>query len=233
MLFNLNDSTLLPGDDIGLGTYEFDEIGPDDKGEVVDADIDTEFGIFSIALAIAYLLGSIPTAILVCHAMGINDPRQQGSGNPGATNVLRIGNHLAAFLTLLGDFAKGLLAVTLAYWLDLSLIQQACCGLAALTGHIWSLFLSFRGGKGVATMIGVCLALNYKLGLLQCLIWLSLLVIRKISSLAAIGMALLSPIISWILIPELVVPILMMSVIIIAAHHENIRKLFEGRESRL
>jgi len=195
--------------------------------------IGTEFGTFMFVLAVAYLLGSMPTAVLVCHFMGINDPRQQGSGNPGATNVLRIGNRQAALLTLFGDLVKGALTVAIARWFDLNLLLQACCGLTALGGHICSMFLRFRGGKGVATMLGVCLVLNHLLGLIQCCIWLSLLLIRKISSLAAIGVALLSPVICWLLEPQLIIPVGVMSLIIIATHHQNIRNLLDGRESRL
>ena len=195
--------------------------------------IDSEFGIIITALAVAYLLGSIPTAVLVCHFMGIHDPRQQGSGNPGATNVLRIGTPRAALITLLGDLAKGSLAVGIADQLALTPLLQAYCGLAALCGHIWSIFLAFKGGKGVATLLGVCLALHYPLALLQCLIWISLLIIRKIASLAAIGTALLSPLATWLLLPDLLTPVLIMSLLVIATHHQNIRNLLDGKESRL
>lgn len=181
----------------------------------------------------AYLLGSVPTAVLVCHSMGIGDPRQQGSGNPGATNVLRVGNRSAAALTLGGDLCKGILAVGMVRWFDLNLLVQMCAAVAALTGHIWSLFLRFEGGKGVATMLGACLMLDYRLGLAQCGIWLGLMMLRRISSLAAISMALVSPLLYWIYAPALFPVILLMSSILLATHHQNIRKLLAGRESRL
>lgn len=186
----------------------------------------------SVMLA-AYLLGSIPTAILVCHFMGIGDPRQQGSGNPGATNVLRVGSRPAALITLTGDLSKGMLAVLLSQWLGLDLFNQALVGISALIGHVWSIFLRFGGGKGVATMLGSCLILDYRLGLAQCAIWLSLLAIQRISSLAAVGMAVISPIICWQLTPHIMLPVIIMSGLLLATHHQNIRKLLNGRESQL
>jgi len=193
----------------------------------------TENSTLIFILTASYLLGSVPTAVLVCRAMGLSDPRQQGSGNPGATNVLRVGNRPAAAMTLLGDLLKGALAITLARWFDLNLLQQGYCGLAALGGHIFSIFLRFQGGKGVATLLGISLMLNQVLGLLQCCIWISLILIRKISSLAAIGMALISPIICWFLEPGLIIPMTIMSFTVVATHHRNIRNLFQGSESRL
>lgn len=185
------------------------------------------------SLMLAYLLGAIPTAILVCHCMGIADPRQQGSGNPGATNVLRIGGRFAASLTLLGDMGKGALAVMLARWLDLSLPWQAAAGIVAIIGHIFPLFGGFSGGKGVATLLGSCLVLDYRLGLLQCLVWLLLALLRRISSFAALGMALISPALCWLLNPPLTPAVSLMGLIIIASHHQNIKKLLSGQEQQL
>lgn len=190
------------------------------------------FTTLTVMLA-AYLLGSIPTAVLVCHSMGIGDPRQQGSGNPGATNVLRMGNRPAALLTLTGDLSKGMLAVWIAQKLDLGLFNQALVGISALIGHVWSIFLRFGGGKGVATMLGSCLLLDYRLGLALCAIWLSLLVIRRTSSLAAVGMSLVSPVICWQLTPQVLLPVIIMSCLLLATHHQNIRKLLKGSESPL
>ncbi|MCV6609704.1 MAG: glycerol-3-phosphate 1-O-acyltransferase PlsY [Amphritea sp.] len=184
-------------------------------------------------LFIAYLLGSLPTALLVCHCMGITDPRQQGSGNPGATNVLRIGGPVAAALTLLGDMGKGLLAVAICAWLELSLQMQAAAGILAITGHIFPLFNRFQGGKGVATMLGSCLLLDYRLGLLQCFIWILLALLRRISSMAALAMALLSPALCWVINPELLPAVSMMGLMIIATHHQNIKKLLSGDEQQL
>ncbi|WP_417223865.1 glycerol-3-phosphate 1-O-acyltransferase PlsY [Amphritea sp.] len=184
-------------------------------------------------MVVAYLLGSISNAVLVCHFMGIGDPRQLGSGNPGATNVLRTGNRAAALLTLTGDISKGMLAVSIAQWLELTLFDQALVGICALIGHVWSIFLRFRGGKGVATMLGCCLFLDYRLALFQIAVWLLLLAIRRISSLAAVGMALMSPAFCWLVIPELLLPLIIMSSLILATHHQNIRKLLNCQENPL
>lgn len=187
----------------------------------------------AFSLLVAYLLGAIPTAVVVCHCMGITDPRQQGSGNPGTTNVLRLGGQLAAVLTLLGDVGKGMLAVGLARWLDLSLQWQAAAAILAIVGHILPLFSGFRGGKGVATMLGGCLILDYQLGLLQCLIWLILALLRRISSMAALGMALLSPLMCWLINPALLPAVCLMGLMVIIRHHQNIKKLLSGREQKL
>ncbi|WP_296060825.1 glycerol-3-phosphate 1-O-acyltransferase PlsY [uncultured Amphritea sp.] len=184
-------------------------------------------------MLVGYLLGSIPFAVLICHFMGIGDPRQLGSGNPGATNVLRTGNRPAALLTLTGDFSKGMLAVSIAQWADLSVFNQALVGISALIGHVWSVFLYFRGGKGVATMLGSCLFLDYRLALSQGAVWLLILAFRRISSLAAVSMSLLSPVFSWILAPQLLLPVIIMSSLILATHHHNIRNLLSGRERQL
>ncbi|MDO6563985.1 glycerol-3-phosphate 1-O-acyltransferase PlsY [Amphritea sp. 1_MG-2023] len=184
-------------------------------------------------MAIAYLLGSVSNAVLICHFMGIDDPRQLGSGNPGATNVLRTGNWPAALLTLTGDLCKGMLAISIARWMDFALFNQALVGICALIGHIWSIFLRFSGGKGVATMLGCCLLLDYRLAILQAGVWLVLLAIRRISSLAAVSMALLSPIFCWLLNPPLLIPVIIMSSLILATHHQNIRNLLNHREKPL
>jgi len=195
--------------------------------------IEVDAGTTLTVMIIAYLLGSISNAVLVCHFMGIGDPRQLGSGNPGATNVLRTGNRAAALLTLTGDLSKGMLAVSIAQWMDLTLFDQALVGISALIGHVWSIFLGFRGGKGVATMLGCCLFLDYRLALFQATIWLILLASRRISSLAAVCMALMSPIFCWVLIPPLFIPVLIMSSLILATHHQNIRNLLNHCETPL
>ncbi|MBY4676062.1 glycerol-3-phosphate 1-O-acyltransferase PlsY [Marinobacterium sp. CAU 1594] len=187
----------------------------------------------ALLLLLAYLAGSLPSAILVCNSMGIADPRQQGSGNPGTSNVLRIGNRRAAGFTLLGDMTKGALAVLLARWLEQPLAVQGLCALAALLGHLYPLFADFRGGKGVATLLGTSLALCWPLGLLQLGFWLLLFLLGRIASLASIGTALITPLLSWLLVPELFDLLSLTSLLLLARHQQNIRKLIDGREFRL
>ncbi len=182
-------------------------------------------------LLAAYLLGSIPTAVIVCRCMHISDPRQKGSGNPGATNVLRVGNKAAAVFTLTGDMFKGLTAIWLAQHLltagQITSLWMALAVLAVLAGHIWSVFLNFSGGKGVATTVGACLALDWHLGLAQVLCWLALIGLLKISALAALGMALLTPVFAWILAPQWLLLSLLISCILFASHHRNISQLLK------
>src|SRR5690606_21303464 len=154
------------------------------------------FGI-AAALFIGYLMGSVPFAVVVSRAMGLKDPRSFGSGNPGATNVLRGGNKSAAVLTLIGDAAKGWLAVTLAAWAaQRGLLPESAiplAGLAAFLGHLYPLFLGFRGGKGVATALGVLLALQPWLALATAATWLIVALVTRYSSLAAILAAIFAP----------------------------------------
>lgn len=186
----------------------------------------------ALMLISAYLLGSVPSAILVCHCMGIDDPRQQGSRNPGASNVLRIGNRRAALLTLLGDGGKGWCAVSLPGWFGLGAETAAWCALAAIIGHIYPLFTRFQGGKGVATAMGIYLALAPLLGVLLLLIWAGIIAAGRIASLASVSCALLSPLLAWLISPELLTPVLLISLLLVTTHRENLRKLVQGNESR-
>ncbi|HIC99881.1 MAG TPA: glycerol-3-phosphate 1-O-acyltransferase PlsY, partial [Piscirickettsiaceae bacterium] len=147
-------------------------------------------------LALAYLLGSVSSAIIVCRLMGLGDPREAGSGNPGATNVLRIGGEkgkLAAAITLLGDLLKGLLAVLMARAVGVEGWQLAVVGMGAFIGHLYPLFFGFRGGKGVATFLGVLFGMNGWMGVVFAVIWLFVAKVLKISSLAALVASALSP----------------------------------------
>ena len=146
-----------------------------------------------IFVAAAYLLGSISFAVLTSRAFGIADPRTYGSGNPGATNVLRSGKKLAAALTLIGDAAKGWVAVMLAVHIALSDIQVALIALAVFLGHLFPIFLKFKGGKGVATALGVLLALNAWLGLAALATWLIVALVFRLSSLSALTAAVGAP----------------------------------------
>lgn len=186
-----------------------------------------------------YLLGSLPFAIIVTKLFGMADPRSYGSGNPGATNVLRSGNKLAAVLTLLGDALKGWLAVWLAQHfagavsgITTSII--AAVGFAALLGHAFPIFIGFKGGKGVATAAGVFLGFSVWLALACIGVWLAVAVITRYSSLAAICAALAAPLFAWWLldVPQ-AVALAGMSLLVLWRHQQNIRNLLAGTESRI
>jgi glycerol-3-phosphate acyltransferase PlsY len=192
-----------------------------------------------IALLLAYLIGSISFAVLVSRAMGLSDPRSYGSGNPGATNVLRSGNKLAAILTLVGDAAKGAVAVLLAQAFAARFgftgLVITCAGLAAFIGHLYPVFHRFEGGKGVATAAGVLIALSPALGLCTLGTWLLVAVITRYSSLAALLAAVCAPLFAlWLFGADaLIVPIAIMSALLIWRHRPNIAKLAAGTESRI
>jgi len=192
-----------------------------------------------VAVAIAYLIGSISFAVVVSRAMGLADPRSYGSGNPGATNVLRTGNRKAAILTLVGDAAKGAVAVGLAHavaqrfgFTDLVL---ACVGLAAFVGHLFPVFHGFQGGKGVATAAGVLLALSPWLGLATLATWIAIAVFFRYSSLAALVAAVFAPAYYALLagVDAVLVPLAAMSVLLVLRHRKNIANLVAGTESRI
>jgi acyl phosphate:glycerol-3-phosphate acyltransferase len=192
-----------------------------------------------IACALAYLLGSIPFAVVVSRAMGLADPRAYGSGNPGATNVLRSGNKLAAALTLLGDGAKGWLAVWLALlWAHdygLKPSDIALAGFFVFIGHVFPVWLRFKGGKGVATAAGVLLALDWRLGVATLVVWITVVVVTRYSSLGALLAALFAPAAAWYvfdLSPQWAC-VVAMCVVLIARHASNIGKLLRGTESKL
>ncbi len=194
----------------------------------------TDLGLITIGLVfLAYLWGSIPTAVIVCHTLDIPDPRKQGSGNPGTTNVLRIGSRKAAIFTLIGDAGKGILALLPAVLLQLPSSEQALCALAAVVGHLFPVFSSFRGGKGVATALGVCLCLFWPLALSQLFIWVIVAAFSRIASLASIACALITPIIVWIAAPPLFSVLLIISALLLFSHRNNIRNLLSGAEPRL
>ena len=187
----------------------------------------------------AYLLGSISFAVLMSKAFHLPDPRTYGSHNPGATNVLRSGKKLAAVLTLLGDAAKGGLAVGLARYFaahdDHGLLLVAAVALAVFLGHLFPLFLRFKGGKGVATALGVLLALNVWLGVVTLATWILLALIFRLSSLAAVLSALLAPVYALLLhLPlEYVLAAVLMSLLLIWRHKGNIQNLLAGKESKI
>jgi len=183
-------------------------------------------------IGLAYLWGSIPTAVIVCRILNLPDPRRKGSGNPGTTNVLRVGSRQAAILTLLGDTGKGYAAVYPCVLFDLSPQILSCCALAAIIGHLFSIFTSFRGGKGVATTLGVCLGMFWPLALFQLCCWGFVAATQKISSLASISTTLLSPFFIWHAAPEYTITILIITVILMLTHQQNIKNILKGREPR-
>ena len=192
-----------------------------------------------VAVVLAYLLGSVSFAIVVSRAMGLADPRQYGSGNPGATNVLRSGNKLAAGLTLAGDACKGAVAVALARWLfpeqTGGLMLICAVAVAVFVGHLWPLFFRFKGGKGVATALGVLLALNPLLGLACLGTWLLVAYLTRISSLAALTAACFAPLYTALLTrePRHVVTVAVIGLLLIWRHQRNIVGLMRGTESRI
>ncbi len=186
-------------------------------------------------VALAYLLGSIPFAILMSKVFGLADPRTYGSKNPGATNVLRSGKKAAAALTLLGDAAKGFIAVMLAkHYIPGEAWPVALAAVAAFLGHVFPVFLRFKGGKGVATALGVLLALNVWQGLIALAVWLVVAFVFRYSSLAALLAALSAPIYAVMHMPgAYVFASLVMAGLLIWRHMGNIRKLLAGTETKI
>ncbi len=183
----------------------------------------------------AYLLGSISSAIIVCRLMGLPDPRTQGSNNPGATNVLRIGGKKAAAITLLGDALKGLIPMLAAHALQASPLILALTAMAAFLGHLYPVFFGFKGGKGVATALGAQFGLYWPIGLSVALVWLFVAKVMNISSLAALVAMALAPLIVWWFwpAPELVIMQIVMSVWLFWRHRSNIANLVSGKEGRI
>lgn len=189
--------------------------------------------ILAFALLIAaYLLGSVCSAIIVCKLWGLPDPRSQGSSNPGATNVMRIGGKKPALITLAGDMAKGVPLVLLAQHLQLRPDLISAIGLAAFMGHLYPVFFKFEGGKGVATALGVLLALYWPVGLAVIGVWLAVFTLFRISSLSSITAFAVAPIIAWYLVPNYMLGIVGMSILLIARHKTNIKALLKGEERK-
>ncbi|MSR13987.1 MAG: glycerol-3-phosphate 1-O-acyltransferase [Gammaproteobacteria bacterium] len=183
----------------------------------------------------SYFIGSLSAAILICRALGKGDPRQVGSGNPGATNVLRAFGKLPAVLTLVGDVGKGFVPVWLATALNLPVYAIAGAGLSAFLGHLYPIFFAFRGGKGVATLIGVLGGYDWRLGLAFIVTWLVVAAVTRYSSLAALVATALSPIIALVL--GLPLPLCGAVIAMVAAvfwrHRANIQRLLAGTEGRI
>lgn len=185
-----------------------------------------------LALAGGYLLGSIPFAYVVTQAFGLGDIRQVGSGNVGATNVLRTGNKLATALTFIGDVGKGVVAVLIVK--EYGEAPAMAAALGAFTGHIFPVWLNFKGGKGVATCLGILAALNWPVALASFATWLAVLGVGRISSLAALAAALAAPIYMAIWGPGLYAAgSVILAALVFVTHRENIARLMKGEEPKI
>lgn len=182
-----------------------------------------------------YLLGSVSTAIITCKIMGIADPRTVGSNNPGATNVLRAGGKKAAIITLLGDMLKGLIPVLIAVLLNMSDEVIAATGVAAFLGHLYPLYYGFKGGKGVATILGVLLGTHWLLGLGTIGIWMGVAFTFRYSSLSALVAASGSPVLAWFIThsPVISICVAFMAALLIWRHRSNIKNLVAGKEDKI
>ncbi|MDE1998589.1 MAG: glycerol-3-phosphate 1-O-acyltransferase PlsY [Burkholderiales bacterium] len=189
----------------------------------------------ALAAVIGYLVGSLSFAVIVSRLFGLADPRSYGSGNPGATNVLRSGNKAAAILTLVFDAIKGYVPVIVAKQMGLPDMVVAAAGLGAFLGHLWPVFFKFEGGKGVATAAGVLLGFSGALGGSVLLVWIAMAVIFRYSSLAALTAAIAAPLIQLYFwgASVITISVVVMSVLLIWRHEANIRKLLAGQESKL
>lgn len=184
---------------------------------------------------VGYLAGSLASAIIVCRLMGLPDPRSGGSGNPGATNVLRLGGKKAALLTLVGDILKGVLPVLAAHALNLPAVVIALTCLGCFLGHLYPLYFHFQGGKGVATAFGAILALDWRVGLAFGLSWLILAAGTRYSSIASLITGLSAPLAAWLLTGRIsdAAALACIAVFIILRHKANIARLLAGTEGKI
>lgn len=191
--------------------------------------------LFLFCTIIGYLVGSICSAVIVCKLFALPDPRIEGSQNPGATNVLRLAGKQYAIIVLLSDLLKGLLPVLLAKWLGAGIIILSFTGLFAVLGHMYPIFFSFKGGKGVATAIGVLLGLHFILGVMIIATWLVVANFSRYSSLASITAILFSPFFSIFALNSLdaFIPLMLIAVFILFKHRNNVSRLMEGTEPKI
>ncbi len=193
----------------------------------------TTIGIVLVVLG--YLCGSLASAVIVCRVMGLPDPRKEGSGNPGATNVLRMGGRKAAGLTLAGDVLKGAIPVLLAHLLSDSPTVVAGTAVAAVVGHMYPVFFQFKGGKGVATTFGAVAAAVFPVALLMGAVWIVTAMATRYASLASMAAAVAAPLFALIFIrePAFTVALVIIAVLLIYRHRANIQRLRDGIESEI
>ena len=188
-------------------------------------------GLTILMIGVAYLIGSLSSAVVICRLYGLPDPRTAGSNNPGATNVFRLGGRTPAALVLFMDIFKGTVPVYCSYWMGIDPIALGFIGVSACLGHIFPLYFGFKGGK--ATAFGVLLPLGLELAGLLIATWLAIVLIFGYSSLAAIVAVSLAPVFTWFIKPMYTVPVVMLSVLIIIRHKDNILRLLKGEESKV
>lgn len=186
-----------------------------------------------LMLVLAYLLGSISSAILVSRLFKLPDPRLNGSNNPGATNVFRLGGALPACLVLVFDILKGTIPVWGAYFLKLDPLMLGLIGVAACLGHMFPIFFNFKGGKAVATAFGTLLPIGLTLGGLLISTWVAVVALTRYSSLGALVAVALAPLYTWWIKPLYTLPVTFLTVLIIIRHHANIKRLFSGDEPKV
>lgn len=186
-----------------------------------------------VMIIIAYLLGSISSAVLICRMLRLPDPRKMGSNNPGATNVLRIGGKKAAFSVLLCDMLKGTIPVWSGFFLGIEPVILGVIAIAACLGHMYPLFFHFKGGKGVATALGAIAPIGLDFTGMVIATWLAIAFLFRYSSLAAIVTVLLAPLYTWMIKPQYTLPVAMLCCLIVFRHHQNIRRLLDGAEPKI
>ena len=186
-----------------------------------------------LMVCVAYLVGSVSSAVLISRLFRLPDPRKNGSGNPGATNVLRIGGRFPAVLVLLSDILKGTIPVYSAYFMGIPPVALGLIAIAACLGHIYPLYFQFNGGKGVATAFGAMLPICPSLAGLLIASWAVVVFIWGYSSLGALVSVMLAPVFTWFIKPQYTLPVAMLSILIIFRHRDNIKRLWAGEESKV
>ena len=188
-----------------------------------------------VLTVLGYLCGSLASAVIVCRVMKLPDPRKEGSGNPGATNVLRLGGRRAAALTLLGDVLKGAIPVLLAHLLSDSPTVVAATAVAAVVGHMYPVFFQFKGGKGVATAFGAVAAAVYPVALFMGAVWVLTAMATRYASLASMTAAVVAPLFALVFIrePAYVLALAIIAALLVYRHRANIQRLRDGIESEI